>query len=283
MKKWNLIVDVAECTNCNNCFVACKDEYVGNDIEGYSASQPLHGHKWINILKKERGQYPHTDIAYVPTMCNHCDNAPCIEKGAGAVSKRSDGIVIIDPKKAINRKDIVDSCPYGAIWWNEEQKVPQIWSFDAHLLDRGWEKPRCVQSCPTGALKAVKISDEKFAAMVEEENLEPLQPELETKPRVHYKNLYLYSKIFIAGEILASVNGLVDCVHGATIDMYSQGKKLASAVSDEFGEYKIDGLDSDIGDCELRIFHSDFAAEKVHIKVKQDSIVVNEITLAVSA
>ena len=116
MKKWNLIVDVAECHNCNNCFISCKDEYVGNEIKGYSAPQPLHGHKWINILSKERGRFPMTDVVYVPTMCNHCDDAPCIKQGDGAVKKRDDGIVIIDPEKAVGRKDIVDSCPYGAIW-----------------------------------------------------------------------------------------------------------------------------------------------------------------------
>ena len=65
------------------------------------------------------------DVAYVPTMCNHCDNAPCVAKGGGAVTKRDDGIVIIDPVKAKGRKDLVETCPYGHIWWNEELQVPQ--------------------------------------------------------------------------------------------------------------------------------------------------------------
>jgi hypothetical protein len=88
--------------------LACKDEYVGNQIKGYSAPQPLHGHKWIDILSRERGRYPTMDIAYVPIMCNHCDEAPCIEQGAGAVEKRQDGIVIINPEKAAGRKGAVD-------------------------------------------------------------------------------------------------------------------------------------------------------------------------------
>ena len=100
MKKWNMIIDVAECNNCNLCTLAAMDEYVGNDFPGYSAPMAKHGHKWINILQKERGQLPTIDVAYVPTMCNHCDNAPCVAKGGGAVSKRSDGIVLIDPAKA---------------------------------------------------------------------------------------------------------------------------------------------------------------------------------------
>ena len=67
MQKWNMIIDVAECTNCNLCTLAVMDEYVGNAWPGYSAPMPKHGHKWIDILQKERGQVPMIDIAYVPT------------------------------------------------------------------------------------------------------------------------------------------------------------------------------------------------------------------------
>ena len=44
------------------------DEYVGNDWPGYTRPMPKHGHRWIDILQKERGQVPMIDIAYVPTM-----------------------------------------------------------------------------------------------------------------------------------------------------------------------------------------------------------------------
>jgi Fe-S-cluster-containing dehydrogenase component len=52
MQKWNMIIDVAECTNCNLCTLAVMDEYVGNSWPGYTAPMPKHGHKWINILQK---------------------------------------------------------------------------------------------------------------------------------------------------------------------------------------------------------------------------------------
>ena len=55
MKKWNMIIDVAECTNCNLCTLATMDEYVGNDWPGYTRAMPRHGHQWIKILQKERG------------------------------------------------------------------------------------------------------------------------------------------------------------------------------------------------------------------------------------
>jgi Fe-S-cluster-containing dehydrogenase component len=48
-KKWNLIVDIARCNNCRVCFIAVKDEYIGNDFPGYSAAQPAQGHNWLTM------------------------------------------------------------------------------------------------------------------------------------------------------------------------------------------------------------------------------------------
>ena len=64
------------------------------------------------------------DAAHMPVMCNHCDHAPCIQAARDGAIDKSDGIVIIDPQKAKGRKDLVQSCPYGAIWWNEELSFP---------------------------------------------------------------------------------------------------------------------------------------------------------------
>ena len=161
MAGWNLLVDVARCENCQVCTLAVKDEHVGNYFPGYAAPQPLHGHEWISIKRRVRGEGSMVDAAYLPTMCNHCDNAPCLKAGArdGSVRKREDGIVIIDPERAKGRRDLVDSCPYGSIWWNEDLQLPQIWIFDAHLLDQGWKEPRCAQGCPAGVYRAVKVDD----------------------------------------------------------------------------------------------------------------------------
>ena len=58
MKQWNLIVDVANCTNCNLCVLAVQDEYCGNEFPGYAAEMPKHGHRWIEIKQKVRGKAP---------------------------------------------------------------------------------------------------------------------------------------------------------------------------------------------------------------------------------
>jgi len=164
VKKWNLVIDVASCTNCHLCTLSAADEYVGNEFPGYTAPMPKHGHRWVDILQKERGQRPMIDLAYVPTMCNHCDDPPCLAASRnGAVTKRADGIVLIDPVRARGQKQIVDACPYGHVWWNEELQLPQSWPFDAHLLDNGWVHTRGDQACPTGAMRSVKLEDADMA------------------------------------------------------------------------------------------------------------------------
>ena len=247
MRKWNLIIDVAECTNCQLFALSAMDEYVGNEWQGVAAPMPRNGHRWIDIKQKERGQAPMIDIAYVPTMCNHCDNAPCVAKGGGTVTKREDGIVIIDPVKAKGRKDLVESCPYGHIWWNDEAKLPQIWPFDAHLLDQGWMQTRGQQACPTSAMRAVKVEDDEMARIARDEGLEVMKPEAGTKPRVYYRNLWRYSKSFIGGSVATETGGIVDCVKGADVRLIKDGQTVASAVTDNYGDFKFDGLDENSG------------------------------------
>lgn len=245
MTKWNLIVDLDNCTNCNLCALAVQDEHVGNAFSGYAEEMPKHGHRWIEIKRRERGAPPDTDVAYLPVMCQHCDNAPCMEAAPDAISKRADGIVLIDPEKAKGRRDIVDSCPYGAIWWNDEKQVPQHWFFDAHLLDKGWKEPRCVTVCATKALTAVKLSDDEMKVLAEREDLVPLRPDLETAPRVHYKNLWRYSSAFIAGTVSADTDGRIDCVAGADVTLRKGGTIVASLKTDAFGDFKFDRLEAD--------------------------------------
>ena len=248
MKKWNLIVDVAECTNCQLCTLAVMDEYVGNEWPGVAAPMPRHGHRWIDILQKERGQAPMIDVAFVPTMCNHCDDAPCMKADkSGAIVKRDDGIVIVDPVKAKGRKDLVGACPYGHIWWNEELQIPQAWPFDAHLLDQGWQQTRGHQACPTGAMRVIKVEDDEMARMVREQALEVMQPELGSKPRIYYKNLWRYSKCFIGGSVSRETNGVIDCVEGANVRLLKGDELVAETMTDNYGDFKFDRLDENSG------------------------------------
>jgi len=270
MTKWHMIIDVEKCEDCNNCFLSCKDEHVENDWQGYSLSQPRHGHRWMNIVRKERGQFPLIDVAYRPTPCMHCDSAPCIRAAKeGAIYKRPDGIVIIDPEKAKGRQDLVKTCPYGAIWWNEERQVPQKCTFCAHLLDEGWKAPRCVQACPTGALRAVSCDEEEMKRIIEQENLTILHPEFRTVPRVHYKNLDRYLRCFVAGTVAVEKESMVDCVRGAGIRLGNSSGTSCETTTDSFGDFKLDGLEEDSGKYSLEVTHPEFGRKTLEVEVRK--------------
>ncbi|THF65023.1 oxidoreductase [Pseudothauera nasutitermitis] len=280
MKKWNLIIDVAKCENCNNCMLTTRDEHVGNDFPGYAAPQPLHGHNWIKIHRKVRGQDGMVDAAYRPTMCNHCDDAPCVKAaGDGSVYQRPDGIVIIDPQKARGRRDIVDACPYEGIFWNEELQLPQKWIFDAHLLDQGWKQPRCQQSCPTGVYWAVKVEDDEMQALVKKHRLEVLRPELNTRPRVYYKNLHRFAKCFVGGTVVAEVDGVLDCVAGAHVTLTRQGRQVATTQSDTFGDFKFDALDPGSGEYQVEIVDERLGSAQASATLAEESCYIGLIRL----
>ena len=278
MNKWALIVDIAKCHDCNNCFLACKDEYFENDFPPYSSAQPRMGQRWIDILRKERGQFPKVDVSYLPLPCMHCDDADCIKAAEGeAVYKRDDGIVIIDPLKAKGQKAVVESCPYGVIWWNEELDLPQKCTFCAHLLDEGWDMPRCVQACPTGALEFVHIEDLEMQRMIESDKLDILHPEYGLEPRVYYKNLYRFTKCFVTGSV--ALKDVDECAEGAKVFLKNgSGKVIDTTVTNNFGDFKIDNLEENNGKYSLEVEYPRYQKQELSVAL-EDSIDVGTIFL----
>jgi Fe-S-cluster-containing dehydrogenase component len=268
MKKWNLIIDLAKCHDCNDCFLSCKDEYWENDFPPYSAAQPRHGHRWINIMRKERGQYPQVDVAYLPIPCMHCDDAPCIKAAKkDALYKREDGIVVMDPEKAKGQKNLVESCPYGVIYWNEEKSLPQKCTFCVHLLEDGWKAPRCVQACPTGAMSVVYAEDSEMEKIKKSESLEVYQPQYKAKPRVYYKNLYRYTRCFVAGSV--ALQDIDECAEGAEITLRQGAKKVVDkTVTNNYGDFKIDNLEEKSGKYVLDVAYKGYEKKTVEVDVK---------------
>lgn len=270
MTQWHMIIDVEKCEDCNNCFLACKDEHVDNDWPGITLSQPRHGHRWMNILRKERGQYPLIDVAYRPTPCMHCHQPPCARAAKNnAVIQRPDGIVLIDPDRSKGQKELVNACPYGAIWWNEALELPQKCTFCAHLLESGWRQPRCVQACPTGALQVVRKTSAQMDAIVEARSLEVLNPGLGARPRVYYQNLYRFTSCFISGSVAIEQNGMVECMQGATVILSKDGDQIDGMSTDAFGDFKFDRLKENSGVYQLEIQLPGKPAKELKVSVEQ--------------
>ncbi|MBW1997314.1 MAG: oxidoreductase, partial [Deltaproteobacteria bacterium] len=226
MARYAMIIDVKRCNGCHNCFLACRDEFAGNDYLPWSVAQPESGHKWVEVREVERGAYPKVKVSHIPRPCMHCEDAPCIQAASGReVYSRPDGIVIIDPKESKGLKDLADSCPYGAIYWNEEKNLPQKCTFCAHLLDGGWKEPRCVEACPTGALVFGDPEDPacEVSRLWTSASLEELHPEFRTRPAVRYMGL---PKRFIAGEVLLG-DRMDECAKGVRVVLMSGAQRLS--------------------------------------------------------
>jgi Fe-S-cluster-containing dehydrogenase component len=208
-----MLIEADRCIGCDICLKACKDEFIGKDYPPYSASQPepsygfgsdmsfgwpntpttvkpwvTHGHLWMNVHEQTCGSYPNIKMRYVPMPCMHCDDPPCVKASTnGAVYKRQDKIVIIDPDKSINQPKIVESCPYGRIYSNSTMMIPQKCTFCAHLVDKN-KLPRCVEACPLKVIIFGDLDDpnsdvsKKVVAL----KAKPLHQEYKTRPNVYY-------------------------------------------------------------------------------------------------
>ena len=234
MPRYAIAIDVNKCVGCYNCFLTCRDEFAGNDYPGYSAPQPMSGGNWIKVKEIERGSYPYVKVDHITMTCSHCEDAACVRLDqSGAVYRRPDGIVMIDPVKAKGNKGIVNTCPYRRIEWNEELSLPQKCTMCAHLLDAGDPEPRCVESCPSGALAFGDLDDPESAIskLYAGGGYEPLDAEFDMGEKVLYHGL---PKKFVAGTVIfADVD---EVAAGIEVELEGPAGSVDAAGSAGFGE-----------------------------------------------
>ena len=100
---YGMLIDLKKCVGCHACATACK---------GAHGTPP--GVTRSRVERSFEGTYPDVRKTILPVLCNHCENAPCVEAcPSGATTKREDGIVVIDKEVCIGCKACVSACPYG--------------------------------------------------------------------------------------------------------------------------------------------------------------------------
>jgi tetrathionate reductase subunit B len=261
------LVDVSICNGCYNCQIACKDEHCSNDWMPYAAPQPETGQFWLKLNEYIRGTVPKVKMHYVPVLCQHCDEAPCMEAAPDAIYKRPDGMVVIDPVKAKGNKALVDSCPYGVIYFNEELSLAQKCTGCAHLLDRGWKEPRCVDACPTGAIKFAEEAELDLSGT------SPLLPGAPGKPRVYYKGI---PKNFIGGTLYDPETK--EIVEGATLTLSGPKGQTSTTTSNGWGDFWFEDLEA--GTYSLVIQASGYPDKSITAINAQESVNLGDIPLS---
>ena len=278
MEKVHLIFDLSKCVGCYNCLMACKDEYVDNCWLPYTDRQQKQGQKWIETVRHERGQVPHTDLCFLTKLCQHCDNAPCERAFPNAVKKREDGIVLLDPEQAKGNKELVKACPYGMISWNEELQSAQKCTMCAHLLDDGWKEPRCVQACPLRALSIVKCEDAQFETIIKNQSLKTIT-DGSNKPRVYYKNLDRCTRHFIAGGLSYLDGETEKAAAEAAVQLSLDGTVLSQMQTDLFGEFKFDHIPPHTGPFTITCAMEGYVPAQVQTQVADESVCLELIRL----
>lgn len=174
-KKYVFIVDLRKCVGCGSCQVTCKQE---NEV-------PF-GFFRTRVDYEDVGKYPTPRRYFLPKLCNHCDNPPCLSPCPvkGATYKRKDGVVVVDRDLCIGCGRCADACPYGARYLNKNVniknnpvKYPKVdevkgkdkntlfvmdkCDFCMHRLAAGIDEPACVRNCPGKARYFGDINDPK--------------------------------------------------------------------------------------------------------------------------
>jgi len=242
MTRYGMVIDLTLCIGCYNCQISCKDEYVGNDWPSYSLSEPVADQFWMHVTEKTRGNIPRIKMSYVPIPCQHCQNAPCIAASTGGgVYRRADGIVIADPVNSQGQTQLPASCPYGAMFYNEESGVAQKCTMCAHLLDAGLvTQPRCAESCPEDCIDFGDLDDpnSSVAQAVASGSAQALHPEYGTQPDVYYIGL---PQTFLAGALIeGTTKG--DYIEEATVNLTDFFGNSWSTTTNGFGDFEFEGL-----------------------------------------
>jgi molybdopterin-containing oxidoreductase family iron-sulfur binding subunit len=110
-KRLAMVIDLQRCTGCGGCMISCKSE---NNVQSGTA--------WAGRITKTLGKFPNVRLEFIPTLCNHCENAPCV-KGCPtkAMHKGYGNITMHAPQLCIGCGTCITMCPYDVISRHHEE------------------------------------------------------------------------------------------------------------------------------------------------------------------
>ncbi len=203
------LVDTTKCIGCGKCMVACQEEnkvpdtqfrtwveryvyYTDGRVEVDVAEQPPYAFSNKPPIDADKVE----KAFFVPKLCNHCVNTPCIQVCPVNASFMSpEGVVLVDHEQCIGCAYCVQACPFGTRFINKETHSADKCTWCYHRITKGLD-PACVAGCPTGARSFGDMNDPESAVSLRlrKERTDVLKSYLGTRPMTRY--------IGLAGEVV---------------------------------------------------------------------------------
>ncbi len=149
VKEYALAIDWAACCGCLSCSVACKQEH---DL-------PV-GPQWVTVYCNApqiiEGK---PQLRYTVTHCMHCREPKCMAAcPESAISRRADGVVLIDASMCNGCRMCMEACPFGVIQFDESRGIAQKCDLCVDRLDKG-RPPACAAACVSHCIYAGEVAE----------------------------------------------------------------------------------------------------------------------------
>jgi formate dehydrogenase iron-sulfur subunit len=151
------LIDVAKCTGCRGCQLACKQWNglpAGQTVAAGTYQNPpdLQPNTWTLIRFQEIAAKEGVKWLFRKDGCMHCTNAACVKVcPSGALYYSDLGTVGIIKERCIGCKECVSACPFEIPRY--DSVTDKVTKCDLCLTRiRADLPPACVKACPTGAL-----------------------------------------------------------------------------------------------------------------------------------
>jgi anaerobic carbon-monoxide dehydrogenase iron sulfur subunit len=152
-----VLVRADRCIACKSCEIACIKQHLDENHDPNSRPPSVsrikveHGPSGLplaSVSDPEEKIYRCNPQQIFVVLCQHCDDAECIEAcAAGALTRDPDGTVRHHPELCNGCLLCMEACPIGAIYPDPTGKA--IVKCD---LCGGRETPSCVEACKVDAL-----------------------------------------------------------------------------------------------------------------------------------
>jgi Fe-S-cluster-containing dehydrogenase component len=178
MPRYGIAIDTTKCIGCFACRVACQNQ---NELDADQA--------FNSVVEREQGSFPSFSKEFIPSQCNHCENAPCQRVcPTGAIYTTDEGVVLVHRNRCVGCKYCIEACPYKVRVLNHHEGiVTKCWLCIDMVREGG--QPACVTTCPNQVRIFGDLDDpnSEISRFIAKNRAQPPRADLNTKPKIFYK------------------------------------------------------------------------------------------------